>query len=182
MFQVDWQGQLTLPQLNLVRGIQFPELRLDVQPDLFPPSALVVRDVLQVMDLQQESVARGLGEGHRLIHGPAGSGKTMILVFRAMQLQAAARPDKPILVLCYNKALQERIATMLRLKGAGPAIQVRTFHSWALELVRTYQLARVKSNLRGEDFDALAAVACEGIAASRVPPGQYTQPLAAGAV
>jgi hypothetical protein len=178
MFQVDWQCQLTLPQLNLVRGILFPELRLDTQMSLpLSPSGLVVRDVLHVMDLQQEAVARGLGEGHRLIHGPAGSGKTMILIFRAVQLQAAARPDKPILVLCYNKALQERIATMLRLKGVGPAVQVRTFHSWALELVRTYQLAPVKGGLRGEDFDALAAVACEGVAASRVPPGQYAAML-----
>jgi hypothetical protein len=176
MFQVDWRCQLTLPQMNLVRGLLFPELRIGVQ-QLLPlaqsPSTLVVRDVLQVMDLQQEAVARGLGEGHRLIHGPAGSGKTMILIFRAMQLQAVARPEKPILILCYNKALADRIGSLLRLKGVGPAVQVRTFHSWARELVKTYQLAPVKQNLRGEEFDAIAAIACEGISASRVPQGQY---------
>ena len=176
MFNVQWRSALTLPQLALVRGLLFPELRLgEQQPLPLEPSlsALVVRDVLQVMDQQQEAVARGLGEGHRLIHGPAGSGKTMILVFRALQLQHAARPDKPILVLCYNRALRDRIAAMLQLKGVGPAVQVRTFHSWALELVRTYQLAPVKSSLKGEDFDAIAALACEGIASARVPPGQY---------
>lgn len=177
MFQVDWKCQLTLPQMNLVRGLLFPELRIGVRQPLplgASPSGLVVRDVLQVMDLQQEAVARGLGEGHRLIHGPAGSGKTMILVFRAMQLQAAARADKPILVLCYNRALAERIDSMLRLKGVGPAVQVRTFHSWARELVATYQLAPLKRNMSGDDYDALAAIACEGITASRVPQGQYT--------
>jgi superfamily I DNA and RNA helicase len=32
------------------------------------------------MDVEQERLARGLGEGHRVIHGAVGSGKTMILV------------------------------------------------------------------------------------------------------
>lgn len=177
MFSVQWQCLLSLPQMAIVRGLLFPELRVGMQQALpldETPSRLVVQDVLQVMDLQQESVARGLGEGHRLIHGPAGSGKTMILIFRAVQLQAIARPDKPILVLCYNRELAARIDTLLRLKGVGPAVQVRTFHSWALDLVRTYQLAPVRpGQLKSEDFDALAGIACQGIAASRVPRGQY---------
>lgn len=177
MFAVHWRPALTLPQLALVRGLLFPELRLGATRQLeldAPLPALVVRDVLQVMDVQQESIARTLGEGHRLIHGPAGSGKTMLLIYRAVQLQAAARPDKPILVLCYNKALADRIDAILRLKGVGPAVQVRTFHSWARELVRTYQLGRV-DHLQGDElFAAMAQLACDGIAASRVPQGQYT--------
>ena len=36
----------------------------------------------RVMDLQQEQLARSMGEGHRVIHGVAGSGKTMILGYR----------------------------------------------------------------------------------------------------
>lgn len=176
MFIVHWRPALTLPQLSLVRGLLFPELRLGEQQALpLEPSipALVVRDVLHVMDLQQEAIARTLGEGHRLIHGPAGSGKTMLLIFRAVQLQTAARPDKPILVLCYNKALADRIDAILRLKGVGPSVQVRTFHSWALELVNTYQLGRV-DHLKGDKlFEAVSRLACDGIAAARVPPGQY---------
>jgi len=177
MFVVQWRPALTLPQLSLVRGLLFPELRLGEQKPLpFDASipALVVRDVLQVMDRQQEAIARTLGEGHRVIHGPAGSGKTMLLIFRAVQLQAAARPGKPILVLCYNKALADRIDAILRLKGVGRSVQVRTFHSWARELVRTYQLGRV-DHLHGDEYlDAVARLACDGIASARVPPGQYT--------
>jgi superfamily I DNA/RNA helicase len=139
------------------------------------PAKLVVQDVLQVMDLQQESVARNLGEGHRVIHGPAGSGKTMILVFRAAQLAAAATEDKPILVLCYNRDLAARIETMLRLRGVGRAVQVSTFHRWAMDLIRTYQLGQVRTGkLTDEDYEALARLACEGITSSRVPKGQYT--------
>jgi hypothetical protein len=177
MFVVQWRPALTLPQLSLVRALLFPELRLGEQKPLPLDAsipALVVRDVLQVMDLQQESIARTLGEGHRLVHGPAGSGKTMLLIFRAVQLQAAARPDKPILVLCYNKALADRIDATLRLKGVGSSVQVRTFHSWARELVRTYQLGRVDHLKGSEHFDAVARLACDGISSSRVPQGQYT--------
>jgi len=177
MFNVQWQCMLSLPQMNIVRGLLFPELRVGAQQSLpldSTPSRLVVRDVLQVMDLQQESVARNLGEGHRLIHGPAGSGKTMILVYRAVQLQAIARPDKPILVLCYNRELAARIDTMLRLKGVGPAVQVSTFHSWAMDLIRTYQLAPIRQGQwTNEDFDTFARIACEGITSSRIPAGQY---------
>lgn len=176
MFAVGWEAQLTLPQMNMLRGLLFPELRMGIQqqlPLVPSPSKLVVQDLLQVMDMQQEAVARGLGEGHRVIHGPAGSGKTMILIFRAAQLQAIAREDKPVLVLCFNSALAERIGFMLRMKGVGPNVQVSTFHKWALDLIRTYQLAPIRSMRNSEDFDAMAAIACEGITSARVPKGQY---------
>jgi hypothetical protein len=60
MFSVQWPHRLSLPQMNLVRGLLFPELRIGVQQPLplETPARLVVQDVLQVMDLQQESVAR----------------------------------------------------------------------------------------------------------------------------
>jgi superfamily I DNA and RNA helicase len=41
---------------------------------------------MRVMDLQKEQLARSLGDGHRVIHGVAGSGKTMILGYRAEYL------------------------------------------------------------------------------------------------
>jgi len=177
MFNVQWQYLLSLPQMNIVRGLLFPELRMGGQQSLpldSTPSRLIVQDILQVMDLQQESVARNLGEGHRLIHGPAGSGKTMILIYRAVQLQAIARPDKPVLVLCYNRELARRIDTMLRLKGVGASVQVSTFHTWAMDLIRTYQLAPIrKGPFNQDDFDGFARIACEDIAPSRVPQGQY---------
>ena len=48
-----------------------------------------VPDIVRVMDLQQEQLARSMGEGHRVIHGVAGSGKTMILGYRAQYLAQA---------------------------------------------------------------------------------------------
>ena len=71
------------------------------------------------MDLQQEQLARSLGEGHRVIHGVAGSGKTLILGYRAEQLARAAFSSKPILILCYNEPLAVKLEAVMVAKGLG---------------------------------------------------------------
>ena len=87
MFSVSFKCLLTLPQVDRVRWHLFPEIRVSQGTfDLGSPSAPKVEtvpDVVRVMDLQQEQLARSMGEGHRVIHGVAGSGKTMILGYRA---------------------------------------------------------------------------------------------------
>jgi hypothetical protein len=86
--------QLDLPQLDRVRWHLFPEIRLpDTQEGLFKSDETAdveIPDLMRVMDLQQEQLARSLGEGHRVIHGVAGSGKTLILGYRAEQLAKCA--------------------------------------------------------------------------------------------
>jgi hypothetical protein len=75
-------------------------------------------DIMRVMDLQQEQLARSLGDGHRVIHGVAGSGKTMILGYRAEHLAQTQGPgSKPILVLCYNEPLGVKLAASMEAKG-----------------------------------------------------------------
>lgn len=170
---------LTLPQRDRVRWHLFPEIRVQ-QATLFDgdggkdASALALPDLMQVMDLQQEQTARTLGEGHRVIHGSAGSGKTMILVFRAQQLAAAARVDQPILVLCFNRALAERIDSILRQRGVDERVVVRTFHSWCQDMVRAYQLD-TPANLKGDAYyEALVNTVNRAVETGLVPGGQYT--------
>ncbi len=181
MFSVNYPHTLTLPQRDRIRWHLFPEVRLsDQQPELVFDAASdatplpALPDLLQVMDLQQEQIARTLGEGHRVIHGVAGSGKTMILVFRAEQLAKAVRPDQPVLVLCFNKTLADRIAALLRSRGVDSRVQVRTFHSWCQDMVRSYQLD-VPRQLQGDAyFAALADATGRAIDTGRVPAGQYS--------
>jgi superfamily I DNA/RNA helicase len=178
MFTVHYPHTLSLPQRDRIRWHLFPEIRVAHQPSLLDNGeaspALVLPDLMQVMDLQQEQVARTLGDGHRVIHGSAGSGKTMILVFRAQQLAAAAQPDRPILVLCYNRALSQRIDGQLRQRGVDERVVVRTFHSWCQELVKAYQLD-VPQGLTGTTyFEALARTVCRSLETGLVPAGQYT--------
>ena len=189
MFTISYPHNLSLPQRDRIRWHLFPEVRLQPQqavlnfdapsaegerpllPNLTPD---LIPDMMQVMDLQQEQVARSLGEGHRVIHGAAGSGKTMILIFRAQYLVAAAKVDQPILVLCFNRALADRIDALLRQRGVDERVQVRTFHSWCQDLVRSYQLD-VGRGLTGDAyFEALATGIERAVETGRVPAGQYS--------
>ena len=183
LFTVSYPHTLSLPQRDRIRWHLFPELRLAQQTSLdfgaaeagqpTPPSP-PLPDLLAVMDLQQEQVARTLGEGHRVIHGAAGSGKTMILVFRAQFLVAAARPEQPILVLCFNRTLADRIDNLLRQRGVDERVQVRTFHGWCQDLARSYQLGPPAA-LKGDAyFQALAASVEHAVETGRVPGGQYS--------
>ena len=64
----------------------FPEIRVSQGTfDLGSPSAPrveTVPDIVRVMDLQQEQLARSMGEGHRVIHGVAGSGGLALFAIR----------------------------------------------------------------------------------------------------
>ena len=181
MFTVSYPHTLTLPQRDRIRWHLFPEVRLPTQATLAfdddTPSAELkpaLPDLVAVMDLQQEQVARTLGEGHRVIHGAAGSGKTMILIFRAQFLAPAARPDRPILVMCFNRTLASRIEALLRQRGVDERVQVRTFHSWCQDMVRSYQLDEPVGPRGSDYFDALALVLERAVDSGRVPGGQYT--------
>ena len=74
------------------------------------------------MDLQQEQLARSLGEGHRVIHGVAGSGKTLILAYRCQHL---AETLQSVLVLCYNVALAAKLRALMKEKGLDHRVTVR---------------------------------------------------------
>jgi len=176
MFTVHFPHTLTLPQRDRIRWHLFPEIRVaTAQAALdLEPGKIEIPDLMQVMDLQQEQIARSLGEGHRVIHGSAGSGKTMILVYRAEQLAAAARPDKPILVTCFNRALASRIDAQLRARGVDERVVVRTFHSWCEDLVKTYQLTVPPHDGRSDYFVKLAEATTRAVATGLVPGGQYT--------
>jgi hypothetical protein len=63
-----------------------------------PPENLEPID-LKVLDLRQENNARKIGEGHRIVYGVAGSGKTVLLIAKA-RILSAQNPDAQILLLC----------------------------------------------------------------------------------
>ncbi len=175
MFTVSYPHTLSLPQRDRIRWHLFPEVRLPTQGQLvFEDKAPTpAPDLMQVMDLQQEQLARSLGQGHRVIHGAAGSGKTMILVFRAQFLASSARPERPILVLCFNNPLAGRIEAMLRQRGVDERVQVRTFHAWCRDMVKSYQLDEPAGPRNHAYFEALAQVVERAVATGRVPGGQY---------
>src|SRR5690606_25128097 len=105
MFEYNFGQQLSLPQIDRIRWQLFPEVRIPVpQQDLFAGPGekspgvdntaglhhvhptTTIPDIVRVMDIQQEQMAKSMGDGHRVIHGVAGSGKTLILGYRCLHL------------------------------------------------------------------------------------------------
>lgn len=177
MFNVQFSRALSLPQIDRVRWHLFPEVRISTgsQESLFPgePEASsvdeLVPDLVKVMDMQQEQLARSLGEGHRVIHGVAGSGKTLILGYRCLYL--AKLLHKPILVLCYNITLAARLRELMLERGVADKVNVYHFHDWCGEQLRTYQVERPQS---GEGyFDRLVEAVIAATEKGVIPRAQY---------
>lgn len=181
LFTAFFPAALTLPQQDRVRWHLFPEVRVNNLSAAQKAAAaqagkFAIPDLVQVMDMNQEQAARSLGEGHRVIHGAAGTGKTMILVFRAQHLARLAAPGAPpVLALCYNRPLADRIARMLIERDVTPEqVTVRTFHQWCNDMVRSYQL-EVPPGLTGNTrYEALVGAVDRALQSGQVPQGQYT--------
>ncbi|WP_294636368.1 NERD domain-containing protein/DEAD/DEAH box helicase [uncultured Aquabacterium sp.] len=173
MFPHSFGGAMSLPQLDRVRWIMFPEVRVQTQADLFDDldEDAELPDVMKVMDLQQEQLARSLGDGHRVIHGVAGSGKTMILGYRAEYLaKAQTLHAKPILVLCFNEPLSIKLDTAFRAKGIADRVHAVHFHRWCHRQLTAYGQALPQ----GKDFfDDMVDAVIRAVDRKQIPSGQY---------
>jgi superfamily I DNA/RNA helicase len=83
-------------------------------------------------------IVASLGDGHRILRGVAGSGKTLILAFRAEYLARAA--TKPVLMLCFANGIAGRLENAMRERGVEDRVQVCTFHSWCYRMLWTYDI------------------------------------------
>lgn len=183
MFNYDFDQKLSLPDIERIRWHLFPELRImSSQDDLFievddegttPEALRTIPDLIKVMDLQQEQLARNLGEGHRVIHGVAGSGKTMILGFRALQL--AQVMDKPILILCFNVSLAASLRYYVSEKEIDQKVQVYHFHDWCGQQIKTYHCDLPVSEKPYFERQVMAVI--QGVERSQIPRAQYSAVL-----
>ncbi len=177
MFQFPMRGRLSLPQINRIRGNLFPEIRVRSQANLFgdEDERDSLRD-MRVMDILQEQLARSLGEGHRVIHGVAGSGKTMILGYRAEYLAKAS--TKPILLLCYSRPLADKLAALMHDKGLSDKVHVHGFHEWCRKQLQTYGqiLPAITSTLEAMFAEQVDAV-IRAVDRQQIPRGQYAAVL-----
>jgi len=176
MFSVGGFGNLTLPQIDRVRWHMFPEIRLPAKQgglfDEVEAELAELPDILRVMDLQQEQLARSLGEGHRVIHGVAGSGKTLILGYRAEYLAKVC--TKPILILCYNKALAKRLEHWMKEKGVANKVVVQNFHAWCYRQLTAYNVNLPTGGANRDGYwDDMVDKVIRGVDKKLIPSGQY---------
>jgi hypothetical protein len=178
MFPQVFPTAMTLPQIDRIRWHLFPEIRIapgEGQFGLFDETGTITRpleipDLVKVMDAQQEQLARSLGDEHRVIHGVAGSGKTMILGFRAMQL--ARELGKPILVLCYNKTLAARLDQLIGERGLSEKVQVYNFHKWCHKMLTAYHVDLPAQGSR-DFFAQMVQKVIDGVEKGQIPRFQY---------
>ena len=132
---------LTDDQVKTINGVLNPSVAIKKElakqsswniPHKIPDNATIIK----TLDLQQESIAKKIGDGHRVISGVAGSGKTLILISRAKNL-LRKNPEARILVTCFNVTLAAHLRSkicgaqnsQIRLQQQG--IFIRNYDSWA---------------------------------------------------
>lgn len=93
------------------------------------------------LDAQQESLARRLDVRNAVVRGPAGSGKTLVLVHKAVQELGRLRQngsELPVLLVCFNLTLVHYLKRLLAAQRAplGPkGIQVMHFYDFCRSLL-----------------------------------------------
>ncbi|CUB00515.1 DEAD/DEAH box helicase [Thiomonas bhubaneswarensis] len=177
MFPFMMSGVMSLPQMDRVRWIMFPEVRVQATGELFDDAdeAAELPSIMRVMDLQQEQLARSLGDGHRVIHGVAGSGKTMLLGYRAEHLaKAQTAASKPILILCYNEPLARQIARVMTAKGIADRVHAVHFHKWCRQQLVAYGQDLPPQNPSWDAFfEDMVQRVITGVDRRQIPSGQY---------
>ncbi|MDP2624037.1 MAG: 3'-5' exonuclease, partial [Actinomycetota bacterium] len=140
----DWSKRLPPldpAEVDEIRAVLYPEIRIGW--------GYSDADILRVMDREQERLARSLGDGHSLLRGVAGSGKTITLICRAQYLRAT-HPDWRVLVLCFNRVLADSLRDAI---GGDAGIKVATFHSWCEGQLQHAGLPPPCPAGRGQEWD-----------------------------
>ena len=104
-----------------------------------------------------------------MIHGVAGSGKTMILGYRCLHLAKLLK--KPILVLCYNITLASRLRALVKENDVEDQINVYNIHRWCRTVLKSYNLP-LPAFSDGNYDEAIKSVIAN-VARGNIPKGQY---------
>jgi superfamily I DNA and RNA helicase len=139
MFGVNFVfSSLTPDQISTIKGIIYPEIVIRQEKATLKSvnsefSILPSDIILTTLDSKQESLAKSIGDGHRIFFGVSGSGKTLLLISRAKYLINQNHNAK-ILILCFNVCLAAYIKSVLHQDSQNKHyqnIEVRNFDVWA---------------------------------------------------
>ncbi|WP_319507753.1 UvrD-helicase domain-containing protein [uncultured Methanolobus sp.] len=133
--------QINENDLSLIRSIFFPEIKVKLlQKELWEYSRKETEDnsIIKTLDVEQEKFARRVPHGHYMVSGIPGSGKTVILLARAVYL-VREHLDWKIKILTYTNSLNSKLTSKIEslrddLESMGvnhQNIEVSTFHSLA---------------------------------------------------
>lgn len=160
---------LSYSKLKVLRKTIWPELEI-------PPRPAVSGTLfdLRVLDMQQEEFARSLGGGHHLIKGVVGSGKTIVLAYRARYLHNLRR-DWKILFVCYNKSLKNYLEAILNnLLDDDQKNNIEVFYFHELVFRKTGESTAMKNGETDEEWDRRLGLILNYAAVNKkIKGGQY---------
>ncbi len=153
-------------ELKTLRYLIFPEVRIHSTRRL---SGLVrtadQSEMIRALDLDQERTAKSIPEGHRVLKGVAGSGKTLVLSCRAKYLRKI-QPEWKILIVCFNISLCQYIQQLLAVSEPytdASGIQVYHYHG-LIKALTGANMSRLDSETQEEWENRTCAVLRHAIA------------------
>jgi len=121
--------------LDIIRTTIFPEIKIIKKKNSLIDSKIIA------LDIEQERFAKNIPFGHYMVTGLPGSGKSVVLLSRAIHL-AKMFPNWNILILTYNKALKSELEHKINnikedlalLEIEINNIEITTFHKKAFRI------------------------------------------------
>jgi len=174
MRNLSFPCQLQPQQIDHIRATLFPEIVVPQQLSFIQKKRQADAGWARVMDEQQERVGRNMGDGHRVLHGVAGSGKTLVLVFRAKRLAETAK--KPILVICFTRALAAKLRSLFQDASGKIAnnIEVTHFHEWCKNQCQRHHATSKSTHMDLQPWEVLERDTIIGVQQGTIPKGQYS--------
>ena len=125
-----FKAPISLSQVDAIRRTLYREVEIENRPG----KVLDFRQEGAIKNHLSEEAERALGDPlTRLVRGPAGSGKSLVLIKRAM-LESASSPNWRILVLTYNRQLAHYLEYLTNDTGKIGTkldnLEVTNFHRW----------------------------------------------------
>jgi len=162
---------LSYDDLKTLRYVIFPEVRVNSVRKLRSEKD---EGLLKTLDLQQEKTAKGIGAGHRILKGVAGSGKTLVLACRAKFLKSVQTKWR-VLVVCYNISLSRYLIELIKASGSqtdSDGIDVFHFHGLVKHLTRA-NLSPLDNESDEQYDERIGQILLGRIAEGTVTKGSY---------
>lgn len=136
-------------ELRNIRGVLFPEIKL-INPIPIKKNNEIDK-MIKVLDLEQEKFAKRIIDGHYMITGVPGSGKTVIMLSRALFL-LKQNPNWKILIMTYTKSLASKLRNKLVILQEelnywglnSKNIEIINFHKFAMRLIKNQNHSKTK--------------------------------------
>lgn len=133
--------QLTENEVGGLRELLWPKVRIILPQRSGTAAANPAEEEIRRLDLQQEALARRLDAPKAVVYGPAGCGKTLVLVHKAIQTLENLRKKgntQPVLLVCFNITLVHYLKRLLAAHKAPlgkKGIQVMHFYEFCRSLL-----------------------------------------------